>query len=163
VSVASHVGREAEIVALGRTWRASRWTRAVWADFLAWAKGRIPDPLDILLSSLDRIPEHLQDAAVRYAIDKSSEHLSVASPVVMRCLDSVEGTAHLLYLLLKPNHPGLTEDEAFEIALAAPEQAKAAFDRASGRFVEGPAKNGEGPAAEPTGRETTGPSARLTA
>lgn len=114
---ASHIGREAEFQALGRTWRAGRATRAVWDAFLAWARPRIPDPLEVGRKALALYPEGQHAAIVRLAMEEAQAYLSIGSPQVMRALGSLEGMGHMLWLLLRPNHPGITEDEAFDIVM----------------------------------------------
>lgn len=147
--IASHVGRETDFEALGRTWRASRWTRRTWAEFLEWARPRIPDPMEVLLRVLPRLPAEDRADAVRYAIDRGGEYLSVGSYEVLRALSSVEGMNYLFYLLLRPAHPEMTEDMAFEIAASLPEGGlKNIFDRAQGKMPRAAEGNAPAPAAE---------------
>ena len=132
--VAEHVGRETAVGALGRSFRVGRWTRAIWAEFLAWAKPRIPDPLEVVARHLDKYPPALQEALVRHACDRACDYLGVGSPAVQQCLASLEGSVYLLYLLLKANHPEMTEDMALEIALeVGADRLKATFDAAAGK------------------------------
>lgn len=145
MSLATHVGRETTVEALGRTWRVGRWSRSVWEEFLAWARPRIPDPLEIASRHLDRFPPHMQEMLVRHACDRAADYLGASSPQVQQCLTSLEGSVHLLYLLLRRNHPEVTEDMAMDIAVeAGAAEVKKAFDAAAGR--QPPEGNGTAPA-----------------
>lgn len=57
---AGHIGREAEITALGRTWTLCRWDRLIWREFLKWVKANSPDPLEAVTAHIDTI--QLKDA-----------------------------------------------------------------------------------------------------
>lgn len=115
--LAAHVGRVQEFKALGRDWRLGRWTRAVWSALLEWAKPRILDPFDVAEKAMKRFPEKFHAEIVRDAVERAGEYLAIGSPSVMQAIGNLEGTAHLSWLLLKPAHPGLTEDEAFDIVV----------------------------------------------
>src|SRR4051794_28355490 len=107
-----HVGRPQTVEALGRTFTLARWTRAVWGEFLDWARNKLPDPRKAaveFLEVVDKKDAALRDTIVREALAESLEYLSVNSPRVARLLDSLEGTTRLVYLLLKPAHPDATE------------------------------------------------------
>ncbi len=147
MSQATHVGRETELKdAGGRVWHTARWTRAVWTDLLEWARPRIPDPFTVAEKAMARFPAAHHPAIVAQAVQLSGEYLSIGSPQVAACLGSVEGMAYLMYLLLRPNHTGVTEDEAFDVLLAVGiDEANRAFKRASGKAA--PEGNGSAPPA----------------
>ena len=113
--IAMHVGREQEFTALGKRWKLGRLTRAVWDEFLAWARTVLPDPLDVIAAKVDRLPEALQKQAVRDAIELSQNYLSPDSPAVRELLGSLPGSVRMLWLLLRKHQPQVTEDEAFEM------------------------------------------------
>lgn len=115
--LATHVGREQTIEACGRVWRVSRWTRAVWAEWLAWARSVLPDPVEVALKHLDTIPPDLRDSWVRMALDRKLTFLSLGSPEVRTLLTSLEGTVRVLWILLKKYQPDATEDDAFDVAM----------------------------------------------
>jgi hypothetical protein len=145
--IATHVGREQVVEALGRQWKVGRWTRRVWADFLAWAKPLVPDPLKVAKRALAEFDPAFHAAIVERAVELSGEYLSVGSPQVGRLLDSVEGTVHVLWLLLKDGNPGVTEDDAFDLAAAlGPVGLRAVLDASAGRVPPG----AEGNAGAPT-------------
>lgn len=138
--IATHVGREQTIEACGRVWRVSRWTRSVWSEYLTWARGVRPDPVEVALKHLDQVPERLQAHWVRMALDKKTCYLSVSSPEVQSLLSSLEGTVQLLWLLLKPYQPDVTLDHAFEVAISVGEQElDKLLTRAAGENKEGEA------------------------
>lgn len=144
---ASHVGREAELTALGQSWRLARWERRTWDAFLDWARPRLPDPLEVARKALALFPQHLHEGIVRHAIDLSSRALASNSPQVQALLASAEGTAHVLWLLLRDNHPGVTEEQAWLVMAGAGDDAlAAAFRRCQGRTPEAAAPNPPAPA-----------------
>jgi len=149
MSQAPHVGRETELEGEdGRRWRTSRWTRGVWDALLEWARPRIPDPLSVAEKAIKMLPERLHAGIVAQAVQMSSEYLSIGSTEVQRCIASVEGRAHLMYLLIRPTHPDVTPEDAFDLLLhVGPEKSKQAFDRASGLTPKGAEKNAPAPAA----------------
>jgi hypothetical protein len=55
-------GVEADVQALGRTWRLSRATRAVWRGFADWAREVLPDPLASVAAVIETVAA--ADAAV---------------------------------------------------------------------------------------------------
>lgn len=135
--LADHVGREQTITALGRTWRVGRWTRAVWDEWLQWLRTRIPDPLQVLKDKLDQFPQHLQGELVRQAIDRANEYLAPGSPLVTQALGSLEGNAHLFYLLLQEHQPTVTPDDALQVAMEIGEQRGRVLRDVSGVAPEG--------------------------
>lgn len=146
MSAVTHIGKEKEIKALGKDWKLARWTREVWDQWLEWAKTRIPDPLERIRPSIEQWPERVQDLLVERAMEKATTVLTMGSPEVQGLMDSLEGLSYLFYLLLRKNHPDVTEDEALAIVLEVGEtEAAAAAKVASGQV---PSKNPESP--EPT-------------
>lgn len=144
---ADHVGREAEVQALGQSWRLSRWERGTWEAFLSWCRPRLPDPLEVAKKALAVFPAHMHDAIVRHAIDQASFAATSNSPQVQALLGSAEGTAHVLALLLKKHHPEADDDLAMLIAMEVGGDAlKAAFETCAGRAPEGALPNGRAPA-----------------
>ena len=49
------------------------------------------------------------------ALDKSASYLSFNSPEIESLLQSVPGSTYLFFLLLRQNHPDISEDEACEV------------------------------------------------
>lgn len=144
---ADHVGREAEVQALGQSWRLSRWDRGTWEDFLTWAKTRLPDPLDVAKRAMATLPAHLHDAIVRHALDQAALAVTSSSPGVQALLNSVDGTVRVLWLLLRKHHPDVDEDTALLIAAEAGHEAlRDAFERCSGRVPPAAAPNAKAPA-----------------
>jgi hypothetical protein len=142
---ASHVGRETTVEAMGRTWRVQRVERAVWSALLEWAKPRIPDPLAVAERMLARLPAEHHKEIVRLGMEASAEYLSIGSPQVMRCVSSVEGMTHLMYLLLQKHQPGTTEDEAFAIIMEIGQDRMRGVVKEAGGTVP-PAAEGKGQA-----------------
>lgn len=144
----SHVGRPQTVEALGQTWTLARWDRRVWAEFLEWAKTKLPEPRKTAAEFLAMLPEGpdrqaVAETIVTKALDESTSHLSVGSPKVTQLLTSIEGGVYLLYLLLKRNHPEATEDTAYDLFTAVgPDVAQDLMGKCSGAA---PAGKGDGP------------------
>jgi hypothetical protein len=169
---ADHIGKEQTVEALGKTWRVGRWTRNVWDDFTAWAKDNLPDPLQEVESSIERMMtlaakagtaeekdpakkaellrtaqmwEAQADHLLRMALDKKTSYLSVNSPEMGSLINSVVGGAQLLHLLLKTHQPDSTVDDAYWIIQElGGERLQAIYQIASGKAPRG---NAEAPAA----------------
>ncbi len=118
MSLAEHVGRAQTITdAEGRKWHLSRWTRSVWAKMLEWARPRIPDPLEVAKRMMAMLPEEQQERVLSAALPMGCEPLHIGSRSVTIMVDSLEGTAHLTWLLMLDAHPDASEDLAFDIVL----------------------------------------------
>ena len=157
-----HIGQEQTIKVNGRDWRLSRWTRAIWREWLEWAKKQIPDPVEECAKILDKFPKDLQEKMVTWALEKKSRVLSLGSPEVNALFDDPEGTCHLLYLLLKKHQPDATEDDAMDVFNALGQEVlNKHFDLAAGVGKDNPGKD-DSPAADtntplasPTGTKST--------
>lgn len=81
-----------------------------------------------------------QKQACTVGLDKATSTHSLNSPQIQSLLASIDGITQLMYLRLKPNHPDVTEDQAFSIVEEmSPEEAAASNRLASGESP--PAKN----------------------
>ncbi len=121
-----HVGREQTVEALGRTWKFGRWDRGVWADLFKFARQVLPNPVEVAFQAIEHLPAEptnpalraAMEAVVSKALDKAASYISVASPEMRSLLASVEGNAHLVWLLVRKHHPEVTEDEAYELFIS---------------------------------------------
>jgi hypothetical protein len=117
--LARHVGREQEITdAQGRKWRLSRWTRGTWAALLEWARPRVPDRFALAKQALAAFPEHLHEGIAAHAVEAAAIPFGIGHPGVQAAVNGLEGTVHVVWLLLKPHHPDATEDDAFDLVMA---------------------------------------------
>jgi hypothetical protein len=133
---AKHIGRETEVEALGQTWRLSRLTRALWEDWLAWARPRIPNPLAAVRQDLANWPEEDREMLVKAALDSYSAVLTINSKQARDMLSTIEGSTKMVQLLLRQHHPNMTEEKALEIMMELGQQKmNEAMTRAAG---EGP-------------------------
>lgn len=142
-NVAAHLGREQEVEALGQMWKLARWDRAIWWRLLAWARSQVPDPLEAAATIIERmagrqsklqveargkppaesvplleeatILERRSEQLLRIALDKRMAYLSVNAPEIQALIDSLEGSTRILWELLRPAHPAVTEDEAYGV------------------------------------------------
>lgn len=115
----NYVGKEQTIVVDGKSYKLSRLTRATMKEFAEWAKSLIPNPLDVVAERLDQFAKypHLQEVMVKDAVARSKTFGDFNSPEVQSIMSSMDGQIKMVSMLLKPNHPELTEDEVFDIAL----------------------------------------------
>ncbi len=80
------------------------------------------------------------------AIEQATCYLSFDSKQMASLTKSVPGASHLFYLLLRPHHPGITEDDAYEILLAVgQDEVDRIFAEVAGRSAA--LKNADSPAA----------------
>lgn len=115
--ISPHIGREQDVQALGKTWKLARWERRVWWDLLAWARLKIPDPVDLIAGKLALMPEPIAKHAVDAALRASRTFLSINSAEVQSLLASLEGSVYTVWLLLREHQPNVTEDEAYKVVL----------------------------------------------
>jgi hypothetical protein len=151
-----HLGAEAKVQAFGQTWILARWTVSIWNDFLDWAKGKMPDPfagLDRVAAMIPADASHAHPVGVAFnqALQRAQERaavmLSLQSPEVSELLQDPRGAARIAWLLLRKNHPDITEDMAFAIVdEIGPEKMREAFEIAQGKLPP-PVGNEQAPAA----------------
>lgn len=145
--LADHVGREQVIEALGRRWTLSRWDRSIWRDLLEWAKPRVPDPVATAKRMMEALPEKHHADIVSAALELTQQPLGIEHPGVQAVVWSMEGMAKLCHLLLRKHHPGVTEDEAWDVAQeVGAQEMKRKMERAEGKVPPRPEGNGEAPA-----------------
>src|SRR4051812_30575054 len=95
---APHVGRAVTIEALGRTWTLARWDRERWVEFCEqYAAAHIPDPKQVALDFIKVLPEQFHDRIVDAAIEDAKESLTPGNPRVLKLLDTIDGSAYMLY------------------------------------------------------------------
>jgi hypothetical protein len=119
----------AQVTELAREeWRLSKDAQAAQADAIV-KDGQPADPAKAeeaaLLWHLVQTNRDEQKFLTRIAIDKAASYLSMDAPETQSLLGAVEGQVELLYLLMKPNHPEITPDDALEIHFAIGEEAMA--------------------------------------
>jgi hypothetical protein len=89
----------------------------------------------------------MAETLTRKALDKAASYLSFNSAEVDSLLKSIPGSAYIFYLLLKPHHPDMTEDLAYEIMSSlANEEVQRILTTVRGQ-ADAPAKNDVAPAA----------------
>lgn len=131
----------AEVYALGQTWTLSAWDAGVWREFLAWARAKLPDPLATGKKVIDAFPATAHDAVVRQSLFDACMPLVDNSPGVQHLLAGHDGASYMLWLLLRPNHPGVTQDDAYAIGRELGEEGlRPALARVRGEKVEGAAR-----------------------
>lgn len=156
-TLAPHVGRQVTFTALGKEWTTARLTRGRWRRFLdEYAAKVLPDPRDVAVGFLQKLPRDLPcyDVAastiVADARNEATAGLTPNSPRVLSLLNDLDGSSYLLMLALEPNHPGITHDEAWEVAVAIGQ------DRIADVLLQAqgarPTPKGEGPDLSQTGQ-----------
>lgn len=166
-------GRECQAHALGQTWTFSRWTIDILDDWTDWARHHLPDPIAKANAEIERMMEEeegwvaaartdadkeklrtrlkrrakMKDELVTAAMKQATSYLDFTSAEVQSLLHSIRGTSHLCLLLMQRHHPDITEERAFEIVTALPEdEIGRIWDVTSGKAPPAP-KNDLAPAA----------------
>lgn len=171
--VLPHVGRSVTVQSCDAPWTLSRWTLAVDDEFADWAKTKLRDPLELsgeyvkrliaeergLRKQLEADPkneelqgkiadlEAMQTHYAKIGLEKACGYLSITSPEMAGLIASPRGAARMLWLLLRENHEGITEDDAKVIQENAdPQELQEAFRVARGKVPPAQPKNGRCPA-----------------
>lgn len=145
----NHVGREQIINVGGKDYKLSRLRRKEWSAFHAWAEALLPNVLDVLASNIEKYPANLQPIMASEAVQLVNEPIERRTSVL---IDTPSGWAKIVHLLLQENHLDVTEDEAWDVAVAIKQEMWDVIARAEGR-AEG---NGPGEAAgSQVGQEST--------
>lgn len=153
---ASHVGREQIITVGGKEYKLSRLRRKEWREWHEWAVQLLPNLLEVLAASIEKYPANLQPLMASEAVQM------VNVPVERRTaelMDTPSGWAKLVGLLLRENHPGITDDEAWDVAAEMQSQMWDILAKAEGK-PEGKVQGGE--AASPVGNASTDSSPKST-
>lgn len=113
----NNYGREVKVQALGQEWTFARLERRRLREFRDWIATQLPDPMGIGKEWFDKLPLEEQLAAVKKneqnRVDLKCFHL--ACPLCLEYMSRDDGLAKLAHILLKPNHPDVDEDTAFEV------------------------------------------------
>lgn len=101
----------------GKAYTLSRLTVKIQGQFAEWAASRLPDPLAEAARSIKDYPAHLQEIIVKEALQEARAGRDFGSPAVQKLLErSGEAQAKFFQLMLQEHHPGITEEEAYEVA-----------------------------------------------
>lgn len=105
-----------EIYALGKHWTIGRLTKSVWDNLLDWAQPRIKHPLEVLKPIIKDVSDETAFKLISEARKEYPLILTILHPIYQECINNTpEGQVQQLYELLKPAHPEMTPDLAFEI------------------------------------------------
>lgn len=159
----SFCGKECEVQALGQTWRFGRWTLGVLDEWTDWARGQLPNPIDEAVKVIERMEldeqerkitnqrllltrNKIKDELVNAAMRRASSYLAFNSPEVQSLMNSPRGAARLVKLLLKTNHPDVSEEQALDLVMALGEDLQRIMLVTAGKSPPGEG-NGQAPAA----------------
>jgi len=114
----NQLGSDVEFEVLGKRLKASRLKLSITRQFVAWVKPQLGDPMLRLKSVVKDLPESVALEAYRDAKREAEEieALDWNSTAVLRFRGTEQGVCHLLWLMLKVHHPGITEDQVNDIA-----------------------------------------------
>lgn len=143
--MADYIGRETTIEVGGKSYTLTRYDRAVLDKMTEWARARLPSPLAAIKDHLADLPRHLQDTAIKAAVEMGGRKLSFDSPLIQEQMTTMDGGVKILSLLLAKHHPDLTEDKVVELVEALAEERGDGFEaylseklgECQGRFPKG--------------------------
>lgn len=139
-----------------KVYKLSRLRRKEWREWHEWAAPLLPNVLEVLAASIEKYPAELQRVMASQAVELANE------PIERRTASLVEtmsGWAKLIEILLREHQPGITDDEAWDVAAEMQSQMWDILAKAQGKSegkVEGEA------AASPVGHESTDTSPKNT-
>ena len=124
---------------------AGRWTLGrlelrITREFKQWIQERLADPLNKEIFEFLPRDEQLARVKEQERITKDLKCFSLNSGLAREYLQTEEGAAKFLQLLLQRHHPDITEEEAFDVFMAYPQEVAAALDRAQGQSLGNPPK-----------------------
>lgn len=84
-------------------------TERHFATLIKFLRSRMPSPFEAIAKDVAALPPHLQEVAVREAVNlKSSGSRELSRSHVESQLYEVEPCAFLCWILIRDNHPGLS-------------------------------------------------------
>lgn len=129
-----------------RKWLLPRDEMMRWAEMWDWMKPRMPDPFRHLEKIIDKMTVDQAREEIKLAQERELAMMTIDSPEAMILLDSVEGRVHKFFVLLRMNHPDITEEECYHILeQIGRDKEREALAQASGEPP--PVGNAEAPAA----------------
>lgn len=91
----------------GKSWRATPLSMAAWGEYIEFLKQAF---LRIQIKGAEQITDpELREKVITRAFDIAAE-LGFESPQLRSTWNSVAGHHKLIYMLLKPKHPEITEE-----------------------------------------------------
>jgi len=136
----NHVGREQIISVGGKDYRLSRLRRSEWRAFHEWCEPLLPNLLDVVATSIEKYPASVQPTMAARAVELVNEPMERRTNAL---IDTPSGWAKLVHLLLQEHQPGITEDEAWDVAAEIKQEMLDILTRAEGK-TEGKAEGEEG-------------------
>lgn len=91
----------------------------IQADFVAWAKPLLPDPLDVIKERLKDFPPRERDVMIRDAMQSLRTPKSLNAPEIQGLLTTKEGSDKYLQLTYGRHNPDLTLEQIWDIHLEA--------------------------------------------
>ncbi len=129
----------------GRALLFSPLTDKAIATYIEWIRGKHREET---LKSIEGLEPEDRQALLRYAFDQR-KYISMTSEITLIQLGTLEGVAKLAYLMVNPNHLGLSQEEVNELC-GDPADAKQVLDLIT--VLYGPNRNGEGNVKKKTAR-----------
>ena len=148
------VAAPSEITLAGVTLRLSKLTLAMHGQIEAHLLAAKPDPVAMVVASLDKLPsssrERYGPKLIEAAVKQATKQQSVSPADVSEFLNSFAGTCYLLWMMCREHHPEYDTSAKLEALVSRVELSdiQRKLDQASGMVA---VKNSDGPA------ETTGP------
>lgn len=100
----------------GTTFLVSPVTERIFATLSKWLRKRLADPISSIAASLAALPKHLQEIAVREAVQlKAGGGVEMTKSYVEQQLYEPEPCAFLVWLLIKESHPSMTHEQTTKL------------------------------------------------
>ncbi len=139
------LGKETTVKVGNKSYTFSRLEKSIVEEWRDWIKEQIGDPFEIADKYLEKLPPEQARELIAEAqgVARQLKGFSMGCPLAQQWLQSELGMGQLAYLLLKPKHPAITEDEAFAVMVDLGNQMAEVIAKANGKLPE---KNSPEPA-----------------
>lgn len=122
---------ETTVTILDRTYRLAPLRLRDWGEIERRILAGRPDPLDLVLSKLDGLAEHLQRELLSRAYDDARRGRRVSASELHDWLSTPEGHVVQFWLSVRQHQPDVSLDDAEQLLLAAGSDAQAELNRAA--------------------------------
>jgi hypothetical protein len=103
----------------GKTWRVGKFTIGVVEKFIGWIREEAADPFEGLDKLVPLMPRDEALALIKEAREAKAAlaSMDLNSPEIQKWARTARGAFRLLYFMLQQNHPEVTLDDVFAIAM----------------------------------------------
>ena len=95
----------------GQDYKLSKFTVALYQEFLGWAKSVLPDPWENIAEKIKGLPDHLAKYLIDKAEDRAAKRGTLADPDTESLAQTPAGLRKILSLLFRKHQPHMTEEQ----------------------------------------------------